>query len=314
MLAILLVVVAVAACGGSDEYIPIDAAVLVDGQPIDGVTADGPEVDAALVDAALVDAPVLDAATDARVIDAIAIDAAPFAASDHQTARATGYLSSPQGFYEYLPPGYAASGPGKPLLIFFHGLGENGDGSLGALPVVLNNGPPRFINRDAWPESRPFIVLSPQQPSSCPNAASIAAFLTWARAHYNVDSTRIYLTGLSCGAIGIASYLQANVLTSDVAAVVGISGDWRGAWNTRMCTLGRMPIWALHGDADTNGGTLPDFSRLPITSLIACPQPPRADAVLTMLPGVGHEGRAWNDTYSGANGNDVYGWLLAHTR
>ena len=81
-----------------------------------------------------------------------------------------------------------------------------------------------------------------------------------------------------------------------------------------MCGLGRMPIWAIHGDADTNGGTLPDFSRLPITSLIACPQPPRADAVLTMLPGVGHSGQAWNDSYAGTYGFDVFAWLLEHTR
>ena len=69
-----------------------------------------------------------------------------------------------------------------------------------------------------------------------------------------------------------------------------------------------------HGDADTNGGTLPDFSRLPITDLIACPAPPREDVVLTMLPGVGHSGAAWNDTYSGAIGLDVFAWMLAHTR
>ena len=243
------------------------------------------------------------------------VDAGPYEASVAHTVRPIGYMEAPQGFWEYLPPDYTASGgTGSPLLLFFHGLGENGDGSAAALDQVLNTGPPRFIDRDEWPRERPFVVLSPQQRSGCPNAAGIAAFLTWARAHYNVDSTRIYLTGLSCGAIGISSYLRANALTTDVAAVVGISGDWRGSWSTHMCALGRVPIWAVHGDADTNGGTLSDFSRLPITDLIACPAPPREDAVLTMLPGVGHSGAAWNDTYSGAIGLDVFAWMLEHTR
>ena len=266
------------------------------------------------VDAAVIDGAVGDAAVDAMAIDAIEIDAGPFFASDSHTVRPIGYQRAPQGFWEYLPPGYAATGPGKPLLVFFHGLGENGDGSEVALQEVLDNGPPRLIARDEWPRERPFIVLSPQQASNCPSAASITAFLTWARAHYNVDASRIYLTGLSCGSIGIAAYLRTHVLTTDVAAVVGISGDWRGAWSQHMCALGRMPIWAIHGDADTNGGTLPDFSRLPMTSLIACPQPPRADAESTMLPGVGHNGQAWNASYAGDHGFDVFAWLLEHTR
>jgi predicted esterase len=242
-------------------------------------------------------------------------DAGPYRASDRHTARATGYMSAPQGFWEYLPPDYApGSGPGSPLLLAFHGLGENGDGSLAQLEDLLNVGPGRLIDRNEWPRDRPFIVLSPQQASSCPSAASITAFLAWARDHYRVDSTRIYLTGLSCGAIGIANYLRANVLTTDVAAVVAISGDWRSAWSTQMCALGRMPIWTIHGDADTNGGTLPDFSRIPMESLIACAAPPREEAILTMLPGVGHSGAAWNDSYAGRHGFDVFAWMLEHTR
>ena len=242
-------------------------------------------------------------------------DAGPYRASDRQTARATGYMSAPQGFWEYLPPDYEPSaGPGSPLLLFFHGLGENGDGSVAQLADLLVAGPPRFIDRDEWSRDRPFVVLSPQQASSCPNAAGIATFLAWARSHYHVDETRIYMTGLSCGAIGIAGYLRANVLTTDVAAVVAISGDWRGAWSMHMCALGRMPIWAIHGDADTNGGTLPDFSRLPMQGLIACPEPPREEAILTMLPGVGHSGAAWNNSYSGSHGFDVFAWMLEHSR
>lgn len=287
--ALVFLIAAVAACGdhgGAGDAGP-DGTITSDGGPDDG-------------------------ATDADVTDADLTDAAP--ASSRHTARPIGYLDAPQGFWEYLPPGYAPSGAGSPLLLAFHGLGENGDGSAAALALVLRVGPARLIDRDEWPAARPFVVLSPQQPSSCPGPASIAAFLAWAQAHYNVDASRIYLTGLSCGAIGIASYLRANVATTPVAAVVAISGDWRSAWNNQMCNLGRVPIWAIHGDADVNSGTLPDFTRVPITDLLACPAPPRAETILTMLPGVGHSGAAWNDSYAGAYGFDVFAWMLTHTR
>jgi len=89
--------------------------------------------------------------------------------------------------------------------------------------------------------------------------------------------------------------------------------DRRRSRRRHLRRLARL-VEHAHGDADTNGGTLPDFSRLPITDLIACPAPPREDVVLTMLPGVGHSGAAWNDTYSGAIGLDVFAWMLAHTR
>ncbi|MFL5667974.1 MAG: hypothetical protein ACJ77U_01170 [Chloroflexota bacterium] len=33
------------------------------------------------------------------------------------------------GFDEYLPPSYTATGDKSPLLLFFHGYGETGDGT-----------------------------------------------------------------------------------------------------------------------------------------------------------------------------------------
>src|SRR5215210_763548 len=44
------------------------------------------------------------------------------------TARPIGSTDSPMGFYEYLPPSYTAAGAKSPLLLFFHGYGETGDG------------------------------------------------------------------------------------------------------------------------------------------------------------------------------------------
>ena len=233
--------------------------------------------------------------------------------STRHTAREIGYQGSPRGYYEYLPPSYRDDcGAGSPLLLFFHGLGENGNGELPALDKVVVNGPPKFIEDDSWPEDRPFVVLSSQQAGGCPNATQIDDFLNWAVDEYNVDSTHLYLTGLSCGAIGVANYLRVNVDTTPVAAAVVISGDLRSAWNQKSCDLGRVALWGIHGEEDKNAGTPPDGTRIPMEGLLECP--PEREARLNMLPDVGHSGATWNATYSGANGLDIYPWLLSFSR
>jgi dienelactone hydrolase len=171
---------------------------------------------------------------------------------------------------------------------------------------VLRGGPPMLIAKDKWPASRPFIVLSSQNASGCPSPAGLKAFLDWSIAHYNVDPARIYLTGLSCGAIGTWDYLRVNAKTTPVAAVVAIAGNGRSAWDTNKCELGRVAIWGFHGDADTR--VTPDGTTYPMNNLIACPRPPRRDAKLTIYPGVGHD--SWSRTYDLSAGHDVYAWLL----
>jgi len=90
---------------------------------------------------------------------------------------------------------------------------------------VLANGPPRLIARDAWPAERTFIVLSPQHPGGgCPSADEIDAFIGWAEGAYHVDAKRVFVTGLSCGAIGAWSYLD-KYLATDVAAALLIAGQ-----------------------------------------------------------------------------------------
>ncbi len=237
-----------------------------------------------------------------------------YMASAHHVTRPLGTTDAAVGYWEYLPPNYSESGAPAPLLLFFHGLGENGDGSDGDLQGVLGAGPPRFIDRDEWTNTRPFVVLSMQNASGCPSANEIRDFLDYARTAYNVDPDRLYLTGLSCGAIGIANYLRVHIDESPVAAVVGISGNWNTAWNDRGCELGQVPIWAIHGDSDGNSGTPPGSTENPITMLMACPQPPREDVRLNMLEGVGHNGRAWNDTYDLTHGLQIYDWMLSHRR
>jgi predicted peptidase len=229
--------------------------------------------------------------------------------STRHRARPLSTTDAPSGFYEYLPPGYG-DGVARPLLVFWHGVGENGDGE-GELSRVLAHGPPRIIDGDQWPSSRPFVVLSPQHPGeACPGADELEAFFAWALARYHVDPRRVYLTGLSCGAIGGWRYL-ARYLDDRIAAFVPIAGDGRPAWTEAGCDLGRVPIWAFHGDADTTVD--PAGSIEPLTHLLdECPSPPRWEMHLTVYPGVGHD--SWSQTYDLSAGHDIYTWLLGFTR
>jgi poly(3-hydroxybutyrate) depolymerase len=251
-----------------------------------------------------------DARADARADASVPADAGP--SSSRHTARPLGTTMAGNGFWEYLPPGYSSTGARAPLLVFWHGIGENGNGSMGELSRVLSQGPPRLINGNRWPADRPFVVLSPQHAGGgCPTANEIRDFFTFAQANYNVDPRRIYLTGLSCGAIGSWNYLGAHVDTSPVAAAVLICGDGNGAWGAQRCDLGRVALWGFHGDAD--GTVAPSGTINPMQNLMnMCPSPPRRDARLTVYPGVGHD--SWSRTYDLSAGHDVYAWLLANGR
>jgi predicted esterase len=227
--------------------------------------------------------------------------------STRQKARPLGTTMAAQGFHEYLPPGYG-DGSKFPLLIFMHGFGENGNGTS-TLDRVVRHGPPKLIRQNLWPANRPFIVLSPQQGSGCPNAASVNAFLSFALANYDVDETRVYLTGLSCGANGTWSYLGQH-RGSKVAAVAVVAGDGRAAFRAAGCALGEVAVWAFHGDQDDSvplaGATET------VASLQACPSPPRKEVKLNVYPGVGHD--SWTRTYDLSAGHDPYTWLLGFSR
>lgn len=225
------------------------------------------------------------------------------------TPRPLGATQSPVGYWEHLPRGYDQRSEGWPLLVFWHGIGENGDGSIEQLPRVLLHGPPRLAREDRWPDDRPFVLLAPQHPGPlCPSASDVERFLSFARGRYAVDPARIYLTGLSCGAIGAWSYLAEHAQETSVAAAVLICGSGIQAWQAQGATLGRVALWAFHGDQDPVvdvRGTIEPMERLQALAR----GPDAKDARCTIYEGVGHD--AWTRTYDGSAGHDVYAWLLA---
>ncbi|MEI9885763.1 MAG: hypothetical protein WDN08_04540 [Rhizomicrobium sp.] len=154
-------------------------------------------------------------------------------------------------------------------------------------------------------------MLSPQNASGCPSSQTIDAFLTFAQAKYKVDAKRIYLTGLSCGAIGSWSYLTSHK-GATVAAALLISGDPGNAWAADGCGLvANLALWSVHGDMDPRVAYGGDHDAM--INLLACPKPPRKDVKWTPVAGGQHD--VWTKTYDLSGGyGDVYAWMLANAK
>lgn len=227
-------------------------------------------------------------------------------------ARPLGSVSgAPMGYLEYLPPDYRRHGS-SPLLVALHGSGQSGPGTSYSMRQLYELGVPRLIRGNRWPDRRPFVVLAPQHTvrgtAVCITPAEIRKFLRFAVDHYGVDPARIYLTGLSCGAIGAWNYFG-EYPTNPVAAAVLISGGGYGAIDLAGCAIGRVPIWAFHGARDD---IVPArFSINSIARLQDCTRPKPVDARLTLYPRAGHD--AWTRTYDSSAGYDIYRWLLRYT-
>jgi len=124
-----------------------------------------------------------------------------------------------------------------------------------------------------------------------------------------VDPKRIYLTGMSCGAIRVWNYLGTRT-DQQVAAVLLMAGDPGSAWTQAGCSLGKVAIWAFHGTDDQQVSF--SAEQAVMQRLLACPAPPRQDVVFTAVQGAGHE-VAW-EAYAGTAGLDALNWLLAHAK
>lgn len=275
-----VILVVLGACGGTTQ----------------GSLSAEPSADAALLPA------------DASV-EASASGAAP---SGELVARPLGSVEgAPLGYLEYLPPGYGDEP--RPLLVYLHSAGGPGDGSETDLELVEQEPIPALIAAGDWPDDRPFVVLAPQygtEPaeSDCDISEDVAAFLDFATQHYEIDTSRVYLTGISCGAIGVWDYLAAHG-DEVAAAAVPISGHAEWALEEAGCEpLTTVPVWAFHGAQDDVVPTI--HIEEPIDQLRACEGAEPVEMELTVYPDADHD--AWTRTYDLSAGHDIYAWLLEH--
>ena len=194
----------------------------------------------------------------------------------------------------FIPEQYNPKGPALPLIVFLHGAGERGDD----LEKVKVHGPPKIVQNK---KDFPFIVVSPQclKNQWWPNMTQeLNALLDDILARYNVDSQRVYLTGLSMGGYGSWEWGCANPERfAAVAPICGSGHRWRA------CNLKNTPVWAFHGAQDQ---VVPlQRSEEMVNALKKC----RGDVKLTVYPQAGHD--SWTETY---NNPELYKWFLSHKK
>jgi predicted peptidase len=231
----------------------------------------------------------------------IAQPAAP-AQTNMQTAQKFIFKASQEATVDYLlflPAGYQADTAKRwPLILFLHGAGERGSD----VRKVAVHGPVKYIAKHP---DFPFIMVSPQ----CPEGKhwsndQLLGLLEEIKAHYRVDASRVYLTGLSMG--GYGSWSLGTSYPEKFAAIVPICGGGEMitvllADKTALKSLG---VWAFHGGKDPVV-PLSESERM-VEALKKAGVP---DVKLTVYPEAGHD--SWTEAYSNP---ELYWWLLNHRR
>ena len=194
----------------------------------------------------------------------------------------------------FLPEGYSKHKDGWPMILFLHGAGERGSD----LNKVKIHGPPKIVDKQ---KDFPFIVVSPQCPEDgwwTDKVEVLIHLMDDIVARYNVDTERIYLTGLSMG--GYGSWALAAEYPERFAAVAPICG---GGNRIMAFRLKDVPVWAFHGAKD------PVVPLKQSEEMVNAIKELGGNAKLTVYPNAGHD--SWTETY---NNKELYDWFLKHRK
>jgi predicted esterase len=151
----------------------------------------------------------------------------------------------------FVPLNYNAS-QAYPVIIYLHGSGQRWTGTNTDAQITNSD----INNMVAAAKSRGFFIYSPQEPSPTNNwglayIEDIMRMVGRMIKEYNIDTSRIYVTGLSMG--GAGTYTALSNFGGVLAAGVPISTGWGEANSTtRMAT---KSMWIFQGRSD--GTVLP---------------------------------------------------------
>ena len=182
--------------------------------------------------------------------------------SQEQTAKRIVYRPSPDGiigFLEFRPADYGSQK--HPLIIFLHGTEERGTGRPAEIQAVAANGIPKLcasgasmqFTYDKHPYS--FVVLSPQlsRQYGVWKAFYVKELIEYAKKNLEIDTNRIYVTGLSLGGGGVWAAITHNApLTGSIAAAAPVCGT-QDTEDSNFCDIlgdTHLPIWAFHSMDD----------------------------------------------------------------
>lgn len=195
-------------------------------------------------------------------------------------------------FWFYRPDEDESDGVHRPLLIFLHGASLCGNN----LDKVKRYGPMEALKRGRVIDC---YVLAPQNPGGSWSPQKLMKLIEWAEQHYNVDSDRIYCYGMSLGGYGTLDLCA--TYPDRIAAGMALCG---GATVKDLSGLSRIPMWIVHGTADT---------AVPVSASDRVVEAIRqtGDAsrlIYTRMPGINH-GRPARIFYM----HQTYDWLFSHS-
>ena len=168
---------------------------------------------------------------------------APYGNAGDHTPVEFGNPNTPFGYYEYLPLNFNnTSGETYPLVLFYHGYGERGNGTTD-LSDLLGFGPPKLINEGADFEA---IIISPQNSDANYTASDFLSLYNYLTTNYPIDLDRVYVTGMSSG--GMSTWRALKVHYDKIAASVPICGT--NILDNPSDFLQQTPIWAFHSFND----------------------------------------------------------------
>ena len=260
---------------------------------------------------------------------------------DQVVARLPSSTGAIYGYGEYLPPGYLTSTSTYPVIIHLNGLSEFGTSTTEAalLDVVTRHGALKRIRNTAAGKAyfgqHQVMVFTPRAATNWV-PADVNSFVNFLIANYRVDTSRIYLTGLSYGGYGAWKYAYEH---GDRLAALAPMATNIGAPGPTITDLLNVPVWGVHSFADGSSLSAETSWLLGVTKnygqnqMVSVPSPaasltylfsasthawtsqagvvPTGSSVarLTVYPGSAHD--CWTQTY---NNDAFWDWMLAQQR
>jgi predicted peptidase len=187
----------------------------------------------------------------------------------------------------YTPTGNQAP---YPLVVFLHGGGEGGDD----IELVKKHGLPKLI---AQGRDFPFYVFAPQNPhiNGLWDDRMVNELVDELVRTLPIDTTRIYLAGLSRGGYGVWQLAINN--PHKYAAMISICAA--NIPVNYIKNVSSLPVWFFHGEKDV---VIPVQQTIEAYEIMKALKP---ETRLTIYPEANHD--SWTQTFEN---DEVYHWLL----
>jgi predicted peptidase len=181
-----------------------------------------------------------------------------------------------------------------PVLIFLHGRSLSGNN----LELVKKYG---IIHEIEKGREIPAIVIAPQVPAGKSwEPEKVLSVLRFAQEHFQTDTNRVYVTGMSLGGYGTLDF--AGEYPEIVTAAVALCG---GGNPRNGCNLSTIPVWIQHGNRDS-AVPISESEKI-VRSIRACNG--GENLKYTVVPGANH-----GDLERVFRTDELYNWLFQFSK